>query len=408
MPDYVVVPMDVKFVLPGCTRNVTASGIVDAKTVYTTCGHAFCGECLSNWIHGHHKSTCPTCRRSLFKCDTPDRIPDLPGASFYFSNPPGAGANPQTIEDANSHLVLDEPIEPVSPARLNAATTALAGAVTSAMATDIVEEMMDGKGEEAAPILRAVRNQGTNPVDPDQRHAICSELIMAISRTLYLPRVVGPFIGTDIMTYWYESIGATPAQKRDIAQFTWNLFLAPGSHIEVAMRSFVDPASLTTTSGGASDAHGRGVWSRERRHLAFGGGPPLASTTVALDMTVPAPVFPEDNFGNAEQNILIYEMQRDGDVVRFVHSTWPTYGGAPARVDLNWDWSERLLMEVASAVGINLLSPEPGETYPRYIHWERRHGVFALKFGTDLSGRWERAMSMSAGISDMERRFARM
>jgi len=128
--------------------------------------------------------------------------------------------------------------------------------------------------------------------------------------------------------------------------------------------------------------------------------------SVPLGFTVRAPVFPEDNFGETHRTIIIHDMRRDGDIVRFSHSTWPTYDGAPARVDLTLDWSERLLKDIASAFGLDI-SPRPGETI-FYTNYERRHGTFALKFSEDLSRRWAMAMAMRSDMGDLTRSFARI
>ena len=51
---------------------------MDAKVdVVTTCAHAFCNDCLTDWKDQNSEPTCPVCRGSLARMNSDDRLWDL-------------------------------------------------------------------------------------------------------------------------------------------------------------------------------------------------------------------------------------------------------------------------------------------------------------------------------------------
>lgn len=251
---YEEIPRDVEFRVKGCTPHEALNRAVNAKTLFLACGHAFCAECIGSWLRDHHGATCPVCRRPFAKCSAALEDQMAEANANQPIGVPGPGADPTTIADANTELLPPNDRNPIGMDRFLVATQTLANAMTMPIATGAVEEMMDGLGETAAPMIATVRDQ--NPTDA-QRGKICSDMMEALMRTVYLPSIVPLTVASDLATFWRNGLCVSRSRRRraEYLRITWNALMRPRTKINTAFRSFIDPAEAGgVVAGGWSGA----------------------------------------------------------------------------------------------------------------------------------------------------------
>ena len=137
----------------------------------------------------------------------------------------------------------------------------------------------------------------------------------------------------------------------------------------------------------------------------------VSGTTSSIDVniTILAPVEPELNSGARERITTLQKISRNGDIVTFSHSLWPTEPGAPARIDIygQHEWRTRLFQEVASATGLDLYPRDADEMWVRTN--QTVNGSFSFSFhGGSLEKRWTAAMEAHKGMVDIDTAFARL